>query len=437
MKRDKRTSRSILTTEGEETYSRYRLFAVNDEKHPDSVETCKKIYGSTSVYPIDIYLGIDKLPFKATADAALRIAKIGATSSSYKEASQRFKDDFELPISENQIREIVDYVGEIILLDDIQRTEKAVSAFVPGNIRSAKRGRRPANGFVLYCEVDGAMFNTRSAKKDDCQTKNEKEDSSWRENKLGLVFRSDKLESTGKFDDEGKPVYRIGDREYICTTQGIDTFRERLLYLLLKNGLEDASDIVLISDGAAWIRKTREKYFPSATQILDLFHLKENVMKFAQYIYHNKESEYYPWWKEVCHQLENGKWKTVLQRSEIAVYCNEKETPKGIVNLYRYIWNNRDIIDYPRYKEKGYFIGSGGIESGNKTVLQERLKLSGMKWYVDSAESLLSLRAKLKSNLWESYVVPLVRNEYPAWHSNDNSVRHKQRQKHRNLSKNN
>ena len=265
---------------------------------------------------------------------------------------------------------------------------------------------------------------------------NKKEESSWRENKLGLVFRSDKLENTGKMDEDGKPIYRIGEREYICTTQGIDTFRERLLYLLLKNGLEDASDVVFISDGAPWIRKTREKYIPSATQILDLFHLKENVMKFAQYIYHNKESDYYPWWKEVCQQLEEGKWKAILQRPEIADYCTEKETPKGIVNLYRYIWNNRDIIDYPKYKSQGYFIGSGGIESGNKTVLQERLKLSGMKWYVDSAESLLALRAKLKSNLWENYVVPLVRKSYSVWHNDDNSIRQKQRQKHRNASKN-
>ena len=57
-------------------------------------------------------------------------------------------------------------------------------------------------------------------------------------------------------------------------------------------------------------------------------------------------------------------------------------------------------------------MGSGAIESGNKTVMQERLKLSGMKWMVGKAESLLALRAKLKSNLWDEKVVPLVRANY-------------------------
>lgn len=437
--RDKRTTRSILTTEGVEEYSRYRLYAVNTNEYPTSVEKCKTFYGTTSVYPIDIYLGIDKLPFKVTADAALRIAKIGATASSYKDASQRFMDDFEIKISDNQVREIVDYIGEIVLQEDKRLTEDAILNYSPLNIRCAKRGRRPKEGFVLYCEVDGAMFNTRTSKSVEQQSSASSKNniSTWRENKLGLVFRSDKLKMTSKTDEDGNPIYRIGNREYICTTQGVEVFRERLLYLMLKNGLEDASDVVFISDGAPWIRKIREKYVPSAIQILDLFHLKENVMKFGQYIYHNKQSEYYPWWKEVCKQLEDGNWKSVIERPEIAEYNIDKDTPDGVVNIYHYIYNNRDYINYPKYKQKGYFIGSGAIESGNKTVLQERLKLAGMKWYVDTAESLLALRTKLKSELWEAHVVPLVRNLYSSWHCSEDSVRKKQRKKHKKIKKEN
>lgn len=432
--RDKRTSRTILLTEGYVTYKRYRLFAVNTKEHSNSVEKCKELYGTTSVYPLDIYLGVDRLPFKISADAALRLAKIGITSPSYKDASSRLKDDYGLSISGDEIREVVDYIGEIVLREDQRLTDEAIKFYSHKMIRSEKRGRRPKNGFVLYCEADGAMFNTRSRDKkaDPGRQRKKTDDSSgWKENKLGIVFRSDDLIETNESDDQGHPIKRLGKREYICSTQGVDSFRECLLYLMLKNGLAEASVVVLISDGAPWIRKTRERYFPRATQILDLFHLKENVMKFAQHIHNNKPDLYKPWWQEVCEQLENGQWKDVLCRPEIAVYKKEKSTPQGVVNLYHYISNNSEFINYPLYKSKGYFVGSGAIESGNKTVLQERLKLAGMRWYMSTAEGLLALRAKLKSDLWDSYVVPLVRLKYSESHLSPESIRKHQREKHK------
>jgi hypothetical protein len=70
------------------------------------------------------------------------------------------------------------------------------------------------------------------------------------------------------------------------------------------------------------------------------------------------------------------------------------------VNLYGYISNNIKNIDYAAYMKKGYFIGSGAIESGNKIILQDRLKRAGMRWNVDSAQAMLTLKTKAESNLW-------------------------------------
>lgn len=415
------------------------MFAANTPEFPDSVNRCIAYYGSPTVYPMDIFLGVDKLPFRVSADEALRIAKIGATSSSYKAAAERIKEDFEVCISDNQVREIVDYIGEIILENDIQCTQEVISAYDISSLRISKRGRKPKDGFVLYCQADGAMFNTRKERNGGGTTPEGNKSSTYKENKLGMVFRDTDLVETGKYDENGEPVYRLGKREYIATTKGVDVFRERLVYLLMKNGMADANDIVLISDGASWIRKTREKYFPKATQILDLFHLKENIMSFSQHIFNNNADEYMPWWKEVCKQVEEGRWEDVLAKPEVAIY-KDKDSEKnklrdGVVNLYSYIWNNRDCIDYPTYKAKGYFVGSGAIESGNKSVLQARLKLSGMMWYLDSAEMLLALRSKLKSDLWEGEVVPLIHLEYSKRHKVKDSVRDKQRKKHSHRTK--
>jgi len=168
---------------------------------------------------------------------------------------------------------------------------------------------------------------------------------------------------------------------------------------------------------------------PNATFVLDLSRPEENAMEFAQHVFGGDESRYHPWWKAACAELEKGKWRDVLARPEVAEYRG-KDTPKGVRDPCRYIWRNRDAVDYPTYRKKGYFVGSGAIESGNKTVMQERPERAGMMWTESSAEMLLALRAKHGSEQWESVVEPLVRRKYRTHHLLEGNVREAQREAH-------
>jgi hypothetical protein len=85
---------------------------------------------------------------------------------------------------------------------------------------------------------------------------------------------------------------------------------------------------------------------------------------------------------------------------------------KSKFSLSNYIINNIDNIDYKEYKKNGWYIGSGAIESANKTVLQQRLKQAGMRWNRECAQYIVSLMSKAKSGLWEQEVVNLVQNRY-------------------------
>src|SRR5512144_790591 len=50
-------------------------------------------------------------------------------------------------------------------------------------------------------------------------------------------------------------------------------------------------------------------------------------------------------------------------------------------------------MDYPRYLKEGWQIGSGHIEAACKTVVNQRLKQSGMRWGGDGADAVCHLRA--------------------------------------------
>jgi len=135
-----------------------------------------------------------------------------------------------------------------------------------------------------------------------------------------------------------------------------------------------------LDDGATWIRNMVEEYFPDAQQILDFFHLSENVHTYAKYLF----------------KMDAAKDKK----------------PNGCpINLHGYILNNINNIDYAAYEGKGYFIGSGAIESGNKIILQDRLKRAGMRWNTQTAQAILTLKSKAESGLWHRDVeVPFLKH---------------------------
>jgi hypothetical protein len=49
-------------------------------------------------------------------------------------------------------------------------------------------------------------------------------------------------------------------------------------------------------------------------------------------------------------------------------------------------------------------IGSGAIESAQRNVVQQRLKLSGQKWSIKGARCIVNLRAYQKSERWDEVV---------------------------------
>lgn len=85
-----------------------------------------------------------------------------------------------------------------------------------------------------------------------------------------------------------------------------------------------------------------------------------------------------------------------------------------MVNLAGYITNNQNRIQYLEYKNNGYYVGSGMIESGNKVVVQKRLKQAGMRWSRDGAQCIVALRAKYESKRWEDVETLILGEQRPA-----------------------
>ncbi|NKB23031.1 MAG: hypothetical protein GKR87_01260 [Kiritimatiellae bacterium] len=78
---------------------------------------------------------------------------------------------------------------------------------------------------------------------------------------------------------------------------------------------------------------------------------------------------------------------------------DEEEANK---RLY-YFENNAKRMQYKTFRETGYFIGSGVVEAGCKTVVGQRAKQSGMFWSVQGAQCVLSLRCCIAGDTFDKY----------------------------------
>ena len=59
-------------------------------------------------------------------------------------------------------------------------------------------------------------------------------------------------------------------------------------------------------------------------------------------------------------------------------------------------------MDYERYRKKGYYIGSGAIESSNAGAVHRKMKQPGMRWSVDGANKVLAIRMAHLSEEWDN-----------------------------------
>ncbi len=317
----------------------------------------------------------------------LDITRRAINAHSYEELQQAYRKDRQIDISDDQIRNVTNYIGQIVYEDDCRRRDEALE-----HLKSGKLSRKRKTS-VLYIEMDGAMFNTRK----------QENGSTWKENKLGFVFSS---KDVVKYkSSKGEEYHKILSREYISYAGDADTFKEHLYATALRNGLETHEKIVVISDGASWNKTFLTDYCQGldAIQILDYTHLKENIYKFANVFIRGKNAKGI-WAEKLKDLVKNGHINEAIKMAEPYKDCRKP----GIPNIHTYLVNNRECVDYPTYVANGYFIGSGAIESGNKSTMQERLKLPGMRWDITAAQYVLSVKMKYDSGLWDSYVVPLV-----------------------------
>ncbi len=246
---------------------------------------------------------------------------------------------------------------------------------------------------VLYLQNDGSGVPCRPEELAGRPGKQPDGTARTREAKLGCVFTQT---TTG---GDGLPMRDPDSTTYVATMGDCRESGGLLRAEALRRGLALARTVVFLGDGAAWIWENARIIFPMAIQILDFYHAVEHLGALARAIFGEGDSA----------TAKQRAWASELKRSDMRgilgqaarLLAADPDIPAQRLEDARretaYFTTHLERTRYGYFRQQGYFIGSGVIEAGCKTVIGRRLKQSGMFWSVSGAENILQLRCLIKS----------------------------------------
>lgn len=206
----------------------------------------------------------------------------------------------------------------------------------------------------------------------------------WQEARLSLAYQAGSLA-----------------KHYQATRREVEVAGAQLLACAQQAGAGQKSRIHCVGDGAAWIvRQVAERFGEQGGYLIDFYHVSEYLAKAAEAI----TSKPQEWRRRQQERLKRNQVGKVLE--ELTPHLEEEADEDGqspVRACWRYLNNRLSNLDYKGAIAGGLPIGSGEIESGNRSVIQARLKRSGAWWREDNAEAMLGLRTLRASGQWESY----------------------------------
>jgi hypothetical protein len=319
------------------------------------------------------------------------------------EAVDTFTSILPLPLSERQALNLIQPLGEAVRKQEEEHLQRL---FAQAATKETQVSEQVADPPIrrLSIETDGVMARLRrgsvSMEERECKRKGDV----YREIKVGAVFegipgRERSALVPGVFVDEPGPI------RYLARRLSADEFGPFLYALAQRCGLDRACEVVMLGDGARWIRRLAEEQFPQATHIVDLSHAREHLWNVANAVHGPETPKGAAWAKQADDLLSHGNIEELVELiAKFPAIPAQPGASRSIPEMEaEYFLSNAERMRYPTFRAKGMHIGSGIAEAACKTVVSTRAKRSGMRWTPDGLDAVLALRTSVLNQSYDSF----------------------------------
>ncbi len=245
----------------------------------------------------------------------------------------------------------------------------------------------------LYLAVDGTGVPVVAREAEGRRGKADDGKARTREIKLACLFTQTRL------DDDGKPVRDPASTTFLATFEPAENFGILLDAEARRRGIEHIRQPVVLGDGAAWIWNLAGQLFPAATQIVDLYHAREHLHDLANLAARLLAGHRDDWLTARLEELDAGDVDAILAAGRDLDFTGSLSGERD--KALAYFDHNAHRMRYRHFRNLGMFVGSGVVEAGCKSIAGQRLKLSGMRWTIDGATGIATLRCMDASDRWE------------------------------------
>lgn len=333
--------------------------------------------------PLEERLGIEAGQVSAGLAELLALAGV---EIAFEEATYWLERFLLFRVSDNTLRKETERFGELQQAEEEewQRKSQAVNWL---QARQREEGRQVGR---LYGSLDGVMAPLQGE---------------WRELKNIAWYRVEKVHS---YQKRRRHARRIGEQNdlqaqdisYACDFKTGDEFSDLFWASACQRQADLFEELVFVCDGAVWIWKLVERHFPHAVQIVDWYHASEYLPPVAAAAFGLGTDQYQAW-------LENARvllWEGQIDKLIYACQQVASQAPTAVHKAVTYFANNQKRMDYARFRQQGYFIGSGTVESAGKQIAGLRLKRAGARWTEPGALATAKARAAWLSGTWDTLV---------------------------------
>jgi len=315
--------------------------------------------------------------------------RVAMRALSFAEAAADYEETVGLPISRMTVWRAATAAGQVLSAEKAREAEQAG--------RPVQRGEDPSQPRVAQdspiaeqanISSDGVMIRLR--------------DEGWKEAKIATISRVQVLSPKGTRPGErpGRrdfdPRVKLDEHSYVAGVWDADQFGRYQYAEGLRRGLDTVETLTSVNDGAPWIARVTGTNWPEAQQILDWPHAVGHVYDVAKVIWGEGSTAGTQWAQARVDELWSGDVEDVLQAlSEL--HLERYDWPEDQANPRGYFEENIDRMRYDLFRDAGYPIGSGTVESEASHVVQSRLRRPGRGWRRDNANGMLALLAEYHS----------------------------------------
>jgi hypothetical protein len=324
---------------------------------------------SVVFFPLDQRLKLSKHVWSPqTIQQAVRLA---VEIPSHRRAADAFAELTGVAITKSSLHRLCEQAGSQLVVKQAAEAKAVVS--VPQHDDGEKRKRVTPDSEVMSVSADGVMV---------CVHKE-----GWKEVKIASI-------SAVEQSDEGATLthhsYRAGLWE-------ASLYGQHLWAEACRRGLENAKTVVCVSDGAIWIWNLMFMCFAYRVEILDWWHAVQRLWTIANACLTPAAAAV--WVIQQQHTLAHTHLRDVIHQVRL-LYPRATPLPQEVRQAVAYLFANRHRMRYRHFRQAGYPIGSGTVESAFKVVVQQRMKQAGMRWSRKGAQAMLALRCALLSDRW-------------------------------------